>query len=149
MNRIVFERGGFPVISKILFDNLMNETWNNDMLKMKTNYPMNIIQNLKDGKVINYRLEFAFAGFHKDEISVEVRENIMKISAEKKEEILEEGQEEIYLRQGLSYKDFEVSYQLMDEIDKEKIKVYFEDGILSIILSIKQEEEKSYKIEIE
>ena len=153
MNEIMFSRGGFPVITKYLFDNLMTETFNNDMLKMKSSYPMNIIECMETKgnveKVIGYRLEYALAGFNKDEIEIQVKDNILNIHVEKKERDYQEGNSQNYLRQGISYKEFNVSYKLMDGVDKEKIKVSYENGILYINLPLKQEEVNSYKIEIE
>ena len=67
----------------------------------------------------------------------------------KKEINYQEGKSQNYLRQGISYKEFDVSYKLMDGVDKEKIKVSYENGILYINLPLKQEEVNSYKIEIE
>ena len=153
MNEIMFSRGGFPVITKYLFDNLMTETFNNDMLKMKSSYPMNIIECMETKgnveKVIGYRFEYALAGFNKDEIEIQVKDNILNIHVEKKERDYQEGNSQNYLRQGISYKEFNVSYKLMDGVDKEKIKVSYENGILYINLPLKQEEVNSYKIEIE
>lgn len=153
MNEIMFSRGGFPVITKYLFDNLMTETFNNDMLKMKSGYPMNIVEcvEMKDNaeKVTGYRLEYALAGFNKNEIEIKVKDNILNIHVEKKERNYQEGNSQNYLRQGISYKEFDVSYKLMDGVDKEKIKVSYENGILYINLPLKQEEVNSYKIEIE
>lgn len=151
MNELMFSRGGFPVITKYLFDNMMSDSWNNDMLKMKSSYPMNIVAiTEKDGeneKIKGYKLEYALAGFKKDEIEIKVKENILNVHVEKKTTVSDDS--ENYLRQGISYKEFDVSYKLMDGIDKEHIKVKFNDGVLSINLPLKQEEVNSYKIAIE
>lgn len=147
----MFSRAGFPVITKYLFDSMMSDSWNNDMLKMKSSYPMNIVECMETkgnvDKVNSYRLEYALAGFKKDEIEIKVKENILNVHVEKKTTVSDNF--ENYLRQGISYKDFDISYKLMDGIDKEHIKVKFEDGVLSINLPLKQEEVNSYKIAIE
>lgn len=149
----MFSRGGFPVITKYLFDNLIAQTWNNDMLKMKSSYPMNIVECMETKgnveKVNGYRLEYALAGFDKNDIQVQIKDNILNIHVQKGEENFQEGTNQHYLRQGISYKEFDVSYKLMDGIDKEKIKVSFNNGILYINLPLKQEEVNSYKIAIE
>ena len=149
MNKVIFSSGGFPVITKFLFDNLINDTWNNDMVRMKSDYPMNIVEMMEKDEVIGYRLEYAFSGFDKSEISVSVEDNVLTVKADKKDGIYEEGYSERFIRQGLSYKSFEINYKLMDTVDQDSIKVKFADGLLKIYLPLKAEIKKTKTIEIE
>lgn len=145
MDNIMFFRG-IPLTTKMLFDRLMSETWDNDMLKMKSNYPMNIVEICDDEEVSSYRIEYAFAGFKKDEINVEIVGDILNVKAEKTEP---QNEKEKYLRKGLSFRDFEMSFKLMEEVDIAKITVKYEDGVLKINLPMRKEEAKSHKINID
>ena len=136
-------RGCFPVLTQIF--NQTRNIWQEDMANVKTVYPMNILQveNPKPGFI----LEYALAGFTKDNIDINIEENVLYINAEKSNEI-PEGKE--YLRRGISYKQLSASYKLLDEIDQEAIKVKFENGLLSIFLPLKEEKiPKKIKVAID
>ena len=70
---------------------------------------------------------------------------------EQKEEDKKEEKKEHYLRREFSYSNYEQSYTLPEDVDKEKISAKVEDGILNIILpklSKEEETKATRKIEI-
>lgn len=89
------------------------------------NYPYSIYKKNND-----YVIEIALAGFSKDDIKIELKEDKLTISGSKKEN--EEGR--TYYVKGISYRDFHLTFTLRAKIDVEKIKSSFEDGLLKVIL---------------
>ncbi len=90
------------------------------------------------------RLEFAVAGFGPDDVEVTIQDGRLIVSAEKKEETLEEG--ESYVHKGISTKAFRKSIGLLDYEVK---GAEFRDGMLLInVEHVVPEEKKPRKIEV-
>lgn len=69
---------------------------------------------------------------------------------EQKEEDKKDEKKEHYLRREFSYSNYEQSYTLPENVDKEKISAKVEDGILNITLpKMTKEEEKKAERKIE
>ena len=73
------------------------------------NYPPFNIELLDENK---YRLSMAVAGFAKDEISIEVRENVLFVKGQKNAD--EEKTD--YLHRGIATRNFERRFQLADHV---------------------------------
>ena len=86
-----------------------------------------------------YLVEAEVPGFSKDEISVEVVEDRLTISA-KKEELRDEKNEN-YLRKERNYQTVSRSFVVPD-IVSEKATAKFENGLLSIVLPKKDKSER-------
>lgn len=115
----------------------------------KSNYPMNIVSVKEKGQTVAKRIEYALAGFRKDEITLSIKDDILTIEAEHKQE---SDENEIPEYNGISYKKMSLSYALMENADQEKITCKFENGLLSITIPLKKEEEQpndSKRIEIQ
>lgn len=141
----------FPIINKNVFDDAFKELFENDNFfpgeKRTGTHPVDIVKVKKDGKITHIRIEYALAGFSKDEINVSVKNSVLYIQAEHDNGILQEGVEETIVSKGISYKSFNVAYQLMDNADKKAITSWFRDGLLVIVIPVKEEDE-SVAIEI-
>ena len=125
---------------KEIFDRFLEESFDNDFKKIKTHYPMNILKIEENGSVMGYALEYALAGFSKEDIEVKVCGDVLTLTVEKKEEEKSESNiVESYIRLGISKSAFEYSYQLTEDIDKNNIKVSYKDGILRIDLPFDKE----------
>ena len=141
----------FPMVNKNLFDDFFENFFNDKSWfaeKKPGTYPMNVVR-IKDseGNTTAVKIEYALAGFSKNEINVSIKNNVLHINAEKTTEPETEKNEEIAYR-GISYKNLSIAYQLMNEADKQNIKSKFEDGLLSITIPINNNIEFN-KIEIE
>lgn len=88
-----------------------------------------------------YFLEFALAGYSKEDISIEINDNNLILSSEKKEH---EGRE--YLDKNLTYKKFKRVFILDDKIDVNNIKSKFIDGMLTISLPFREESKPIKKL---
>lgn len=132
-------RGFFPVFTSVFRD--VERVANESMRTVKTNYPMNIIDLNGNG----FELQIALAGFSKGNIQVEVKDKILNIKVEPPVT----DSETVYLRQGISYRNMETSFQLSDKIDVSKISVKFVDGLLKINVPLKEDAEtKTRKIKV-
>lgn len=100
--------------------------------------PYNIIDHKDD----RYSIEVAAAGFSKEEIDVEIKENRLTISGSKSEK----GGD--YLHKGIAGRDFEQTFLLADDV--KLVSASMTDGILKISLEREvPEHKKARKISIE
>ena len=85
-------------------------------------------------------------GMKKDDIKVSVRNNVLSISGERKQE--KETKDKTIHRIERSYGRFSRAITLPSEVDGEKVKASYKDGILNITLP-KPESMKSKDIEVD
>ena len=117
-----------------MFDNLMN------VPTASTYPPYNIVKNDDD----KFTLEIAVAGFSKDEIEIEFKENILKIESKSRPEGDDDKE---YLHKGISNKRFQKAFTLSDDVVVNGADM--KDGILKIDMErIIPEEKKPRLIEI-
>ena len=96
----------------------------------------------KDGK---YHLTAELPGLNKDDISVNVENDIVTVSG-KKESIAEEKAAEYYIKETKSG-TFSRSFRLPGGIDEEKIEATYKDGLLTVVITLK-ENAKNRKIQV-
>jgi molecular chaperone IbpA len=90
-----------------------------------------------------YRIEIAVAGFRPEELSLEVRENVLTVQGRKTQ--TEDNRR--YLHRGLAERNFERRFQLADHVEVTEAKLA--DGLLGISLKREIPEAlKPRKIEI-
>jgi len=96
--------------STIGFDRLANMLDNmNGPDTDSGNYPPFNIELLDDNK---YRLTMAVAGFAKDEITIDVKENVLRVKGQKSSDETENE----YLHRGIATRNFERRFQLADHV---------------------------------
>ena len=101
-------------------------------------YPHYNIKKLDDNK---WNIELALAGFSKDDIEIEVKDNVMTINGELKEENNE------FVYKGISSRKFSKSFTLAEFTECESAQM--ENGILSITLEKNiPEDKKPQKVKI-
>lgn len=84
-------------------------------------------------------------GLKKDDVSIDVNNNVLSIKGERKDE--ENVEEDNYYRRERFYGKFQRAFTLPDNVDTDKIEASFKDGILEVKVP-KTEESKGKKIEI-
>ena len=89
----------------------------------------------------NYLVSLAAPGLKKDDFKIDVDGNMLTISTEKEE--TKEEKDKKYTRKEYNYSSFSRSFSLPEEINKEKIEAYYEDGVLKITLPRKEEARKT------
>ena len=76
-------------------------------------------------------VEMAAPGMVKDDFKIELNNDLLTISSEKKNEnVTKEG--ETYTRREYSYQSFSRSFTLPKTVDAEKISAKYENGVLSL-----------------
>lgn len=132
----------FPTLtSASIFDKMLQEFNRWDDVYTSSPYPYNVRQK-KDGTII---LEFALAGFRKDDINLKIVGDELTIKAEEtKQSDVEE--DEKYLHRGIAKRVLQQRFKLSGTIDKKKINSSFEDGLLTVSIPILKEELIDVKI---
>ena len=84
-----------------------------------------------------YKIEFAVPGIKKEAVNINLENDVLTISTEKKEnEVSDDGQ---YTKREFDYSDFSRSFTLPEIADKEKIEAKSENGVLIITVHKKEE----------
>jgi HSP20 family protein len=90
----------------------------------------------------------SLAGLKKEDIKVDIDEDVITISGEKKEE--KEQEDKNYYRREQSYGSFQRSIKLPDYVDADKAKAAYKNGVLEIkIPKIAKPPRKGKKLDIE
>lgn len=139
-----------PVMnSKNWFPTVFDEFFNNDwMPKVQATAPaINVKENSNE-----YTMEFAVPGIRKEYCRVNLNnEGNLEVYIENKLEHKEENKKEHFLRREFSYSNYQQTYVLPEDVEKDQIAAKVENGVLSINMPKKQVEEKKQiqrKIEI-
>ena len=85
----------------------------------------------------SFSIEMAVPGMKKSDFEVNLDNNTLSISA--KTESNESENENGYTRREFSYSSFNRNFILPETVDESKIDAKYEDGILKIVLPIKEE----------
>ena len=96
-----------------------------DFDNQATTYPPYNIERLTENE---YRITVAVAGFGKEDVEIEVKENTLSIRGEKKEV----DTERTFLHRGIASRAFERRFQLADHVQVNSADV--KDGLLSVDL---------------
>ena len=94
---------------------------------------VNIKQNTEE-----FIVEVAAPGFEKADFKLEVRNDLLTISSEKKVEN-ENKEGEQFTKREFSYQSFTRSFTLPQTADGERIEANYENGILSIVIPKRDE----------
>ena len=139
-----------PVMSsKSWFPTMFDEFFNNEwMPRLQSTAPA---VNVKETGS-EYTMEFAVPGIKKEFCRVNLNdEGNLEVTIENKMEHKAEDKKEHYLRREFNYSNYEQTYVLPEDVDKEKISAKVENGILTIDLpkmSKEAEKEENKSIEV-
>jgi HSP20 family protein len=74
-------------------------------------------------------------GLSKEEVSVEVQENVLTISGQKIKKVDDKELTGKYIRRELKHSSFKRSFTLGEQIDKSDLQAKFENGLLKVTLT--------------
>ena len=100
---------------------------------------VNIMESPKE-----FKFTLSAPGMKKSDFKIHVENDVLTISAEKKEESKEE--KENYTRREFFYGSFKRSFNLPEGVNGEKIDAHYENGILALTLPKKEEFMKKSKV---
>lgn len=111
-----------------LFDDFFNSDW---MPKMKATAPaVNVKEDTKA-----YTMEMAVPGIKKEFCRININaDGNLEIAIENKMEHKEEDKKERYLRREFSYTNYQQTYVLPEDIEKENISAKVDNGVLTVIM---------------
>ena len=140
----------FPVIrtNNDWLDNAFNDFFSDNALsRMNATAPAVNVKVNENG----YVMEVAVPGIKKEfcRVNIDDKGNL-EIAIENKLEHKEEEKKEHYLRREFSYSNYQQSYVLPDDVDREKVSAKVLDGVLEIALPrvLKDEQKVQRNIEI-
>lgn len=102
---------------------------------------MNLIPavNITDNKD-EYQLSLAAPGLNKKDFNIDIEGNMLTISCEKEDS--KEVKEKRYTRKEYNYSSFTRSFNIPDEVVKDKIEATYTDGLLKLTLPKKEDAKK-------
>lgn len=93
-----------------------------------------------------YKVEVAAPGMTKDDFKINVANDELVISMEKKTDSKDEEKDKKYLRREFSYSKFEQHLTLPDNVERDNISAGMNDGVLTIDIPKMTEEEKAQEM---
>ena len=129
----VMNRSWFPT----MFDDFFDGEWTP---KVSATAPaVNVKEDAKE-----YTMEVAAHGIKKEYCRININnDGNLEVAIENKLEHKEENKKEHYLRREFSYSNYQQTYILPDNVDKDKISAKVNDGVLEIKLPKFTKEEES------
>lgn len=123
------------------FSDIMDEFFNDAVRSNRNSFAPNIDISENDNEFV---IEVEVPGVDKENIQIDVENNILTISGERKFEEKKENKQ--YHRVETHYGIFSRTLSLPDNADSESVKASYENGILTITIN---KSEKSLKKQIE
>ena len=129
---VMFKNGWFPTE----FEDFLNTDF-----MPRANATAPAVNVKEDDKA--YTMEIAAPGIKKEFCRVSINDDgNLAIAIENKTEHKENDHKNHYLRREFSYSNYEQSYTLPDDVEKDNISAKVENGILTVILPKTKKEEK-------
>ncbi|NCD40691.1 MAG: Hsp20/alpha crystallin family protein [Bacteroidia bacterium] len=123
-----------PGLFDRFFDNELFDWSNRNFSTTNTTLPSVNIKEDVDG----YEVEMAAPGLTKKDFCIELNNNTLTISSEKKEE--KEGKDDqLFTRKEFSYQSFRRSFTLPATVESDKIAAKYDNGILKVSIPKKEE----------
>ncbi|MDP3434828.1 MAG: Hsp20/alpha crystallin family protein [Bacteroidota bacterium] len=124
----------FPSMFNRFFENDLFDWTTRNFSNTNTTLPSVNIREDENG----FEVDMAAPGFEKKDFKIELINNLLTISSEKKVETeTKEGQQ--FTRQEFSYQSFTRSFTLPNTVEGEKIQAKYENGILKVAIPKKEE----------
>jgi HSP20 family protein len=142
MTHVKFNRRPFDRTFNTLLDDIFAEVpvlYKNDFNPQSTgSVPVNITENEKQ-----YRIDVIAPGFEKADFKINLDQNVLTVSLDKKSEATTEGQKQV--RKEYSFRSFKRSFTLDDKIDASAIEAKYVNGVLTLNLPKKEEVKSASK----
>lgn len=140
MNRSLVTRGESP------FFNMAKKFFDNDFdYYLPSLFESKGLSNVSENDN-EYLIELSAPGFKKENINIQLENDILKISSNIEDKNEEKG--EGYFRREFRKSSFERSFIIPDNVNKDEISASMEDGILNVKIPKMKKEEKKENIKI-
>ena len=129
-----------PTITRRTFSPFLSNIFDDDFIPVMANRTSSMpAVNIREDEK-NFILELAVPGMEKNDLKIDINEDVLTISSETKNET--EENKDGYKRKEFSYSSFCRSFYIPENVNREKIGASYKDGILNVELP-KQEVEKN------
>ncbi|OAB78674.1 Hsp20/alpha crystallin family protein [Cochleicola gelatinilyticus] len=122
-----------------LMPNVWNQLHDDDWFRLPDTFKQGASMpaiNIKDNEN-EFIVELAVPGMKRDDFKVDVDNDLLTISAEEKNERIEE--DATYTRREFSYSSFKRSFNLPELVDEDNITANYKDGVLGVVIPKKEE----------
>ncbi len=116
---------------------LIDEMFNNDYIGGRISTTAHLPAVNIAEKDDQFHLEMVIPGFKKDEVQIELDQDVLTISSEVTQETEEKTEQ--FTRKEFVKSSFKRSFNLPDTVNQESIEANYADGILTIALPKKEE----------
>ena len=113
-----------------------------DDIQTASNFPKVNVAETDEG----YSVEIAIAGFDKDDVKLELKDDLLFIRADKKEESSEEDRN--YIRKEISSRSFQRGVRFPCGVDAGTAEATYKDGIITAKISKKVDREEECRVPI-
>lgn len=133
MKPTVRKPGLFPDVPSLLSgffdDDFFPTNWRKDFQRDWTNrIPASNVKETDS----DFTIELAVPGMDKEDFNIDLKNGVLTISAEKKEE--KEDKDGDYTRQEFNYTSFTRSFNIPDNVNEESIRAKYDNGMLNLVL---------------
>ncbi len=115
-----------------LFDSFFNPSYEEETALSAFNPAVDIVEEDQA-----YQVHVELPGLSKDDIKLNIKDNYLSISGEKKRE--SKVEEKNYQRTERIFGSFQRNFRLSDSVEVDKIEAEFKDGVLNIVIPKKKE----------
>jgi HSP20 family protein len=115
-----------------LFDSFFNPSYEEEPALSAFNPAVDIVEEDQA-----YQVHVELPGLSKDDIKLNIKDNYLSISGEKKRESKVEDKN--YQRTERIFGSFQRNFRLSDSVDVDKIEAEFKDGVLNVVIPKKKE----------
>lgn len=151
---------GISTLPQVLneLESFFNDSWMEDIFRdvdrrfkasTITNFPPCNISTDKEGTI---KFELALAGYEEQDLSVNVEDDKLVISATQTgaKEPAEASEEEAYLHHGIRAREFKAVYPIGTRFDTTQAQATFRNGILTVRIPVAEEKKpRSLQIELQ
>ncbi len=117
------------------WDDFFNDRFFNQLSTNGSRQHIPAVNVIEDEKA--FRIEVAVPGLTRKDFHLELEDDVLTISTEKKEGKNEQKTQ--YLRREFNYQSFKRSFQLPETVDQDSIQASHESGILTVNLPKREE----------
>lgn len=139
------KEASFPSLLSDFFDN--NRFFANPTLEREFSTTLPAVNIKEDTK--QFDIEFAVPGFDKHDFKIDVENDVMTVSAEKKDEKNEDNKR--FTRREFSYTSFSRSFTLPQSVNADKIDARYSHGVLHLQVpkkdDVKAQPKKQIRVE--
>lgn len=135
MTLVKFNRPTLGLQSSPMFSDLIENFFRNDFLSKEFAGFVPAVNISESEKA--FHIELSAPGFSKGDFKIAIEKDVLSISAEHKTEKSEEDKN--YTRKEFSYGSFKRSFTLPQTVDVERVEAKYEDGILKLNVSKKEQ----------